>query len=151
MSNIKCGVNGLGVTRRRQKRQESSRTRLDKLAKEHLWRLEAWHGMCGFMLVHVDCLVVAMALKASMVVLEWCSCWIIHGDGFFWRLGIFPQWGFPKVYLVSHFCGCVVYSLACGFQLHICFRSIIGYVDILSFKFPYKWYQSYGFINVTLD
>ena len=35
-------------------------------------KVEAWHGMCGFMLVHMDFSVVAMAMKASMVVLQWC-------------------------------------------------------------------------------
>ena len=35
------------------------------------------------------------------------------------------------VYLVSHFCGYVVYSLACGFQLNIYFRSIMGYVELI--------------------
>ena len=31
------------------------------------------------------------------------------------------------------FCGYVVYSLACGFQLHIYFRSIMGYVETIIF------------------
>ena len=37
------------------------------------------------------------------------------------------------VYLVSYFCGYVIHSLACRFQLHVYFRSIMGYVEIVIF------------------
>ena len=65
--------------------------------------------------------------------------------------------GFPKVYLVSQFCGYVVYSLACGFQVILSaylfqiYCGLCGNGDIFCCKFPYKWYQSYGCVVVTLD
>ena len=36
---------------------------------------------------------------------------------------------------MSHFCEFVFYSLACGFQLHIYFISIMGYVEMVIFLF----------------
>ena len=58
--------------------------------------------MCAFMLVHMDCLVVAMALKASMVVLQWYFC---YGDGGFWRLGFSLNEDFPRYILCHIFVG----------------------------------------------
>ena len=37
--------------------------------------------------------------------------------------------GFPGHILCHNFSGYIVYSLACGFQLHIYFRSILSYVE----------------------
>ena len=102
--------------RKDKKRQESSRKRLDKLAKGafvkvrsmawDVW-IHAWsHSLLGGGYGHEgfhDC--IAMVF-----------CWIIHGDGCFWRLGFSLNEGFPRVYLVSQFCGYIVYSLACGFN-----------------------------------
>ena len=49
-----------------------SETRLDKLAKGAFVKVISMAWVCGLMLVHMDCSMVAMALEASMVVLQWC-------------------------------------------------------------------------------
>ena len=77
-------------------------------------------------------------------------CFLLNNT-WWWMLleaRFFPQWGFPRVYLVSHFVGML------SILLHIYFRSMMGYVKMVIFffiKFPYKWYQSYGCVVVTLD
>ena len=41
--------------------------------------------------------------------------------------------GFLGYILCHNFCGYVVYSLEFGFQLHIYFKSIMGYVEMVIF------------------
>ena len=103
-----------------------SRTRLNRLAKGAFVKVGSMIWMCGFMLIHMDCLVVAMDFMASMVVLQWVFCLIIHGDGCFWRLGFSLNEGFPGYILCHNFCGYVVYSLACGFIIEYLFQIYYG-------------------------
>ena len=96
--------------------------------------------MCGFMLVHMDCSVVAMDLKASMVLLQWYFCWIIHGDGFFWRLGFSLNEGFPRYILCHNFVGML------SILLHVDFNCI--FISDLSLV---MWKMLYYFLQVSLQ
>ena len=98
----------------RQKGKELSGTRLDRLAKGAFVKVK--HGMgcvdsCFF--TWID------GLWLWILRLLWLYCnGFLLNNTWWWMLledRFFPQWGFPRVYLVSQFCGYVVYSLACGF------------------------------------
>ena len=73
-------------------------------------------GCVDIFLVHMDCSVVAMALKASMVVLQWCfllnNTWLVDAFG---GLGFYLNDGFLGYIFCHNFFGYVVYSLACRF------------------------------------
>ena len=76
------------------------------------------------------------------------------GDGCFWRLGFSLNEGFPGYILCHNFVGMLSILLHVDLQLNIYFRSIMGYMEtVILFvaKFPYKWYQSYGCVVVTLN
>ena len=52
------------------------------------------------------------------------------------------------------FVGMLSILLHVDLELNIYFRFIMGYVEMVILfvaKFPYKWYQRYGFMVVTLD
>ena len=119
--------------KKKRKRQDSNKTRLDRLAKGAFVRVgsmawDVWihpcsHGLlgCGYGFEGFH---------------GWITMVFLLNNTWWWMIlevELFPQWGFPRVYLVSHFCGYVVYSLACGFQLHIYFRPIMGYVEMVIF------------------
>ena len=91
------------------------------------------------MLVHMDSLVVAVALKASMVVLQWCFCRLIHGDGCFWRLDFFLNEGFLG-------------SMLC--HIFVCMLSILLDVDFncifISDLLWVMWKWLYSFLQVSL-
>ena len=109
------------VRRQKGKRQELSGTRLDRLAKGAFMKIgsmawDVWIHTCshGF-----------LGCGYSFEGFHGCIAMVfLLNNKWWWMLleaRFFSQWGFPTIYLVSQFfCGYVVYSLACGFQLHIC-------------------------------
>lgn len=106
------------------------------------------------MLFHMDFLVVAMELKASMVVFQWC---FLLNNTWWWMLleaNFFPSMRISQgISCVTFLWVCFLFSsmwisITCLFQIYY---GLCGNSYIICCKFPYKWYQSYGFIVITLD
>ena len=71
----------------------------------------------------------------------------------------FGGWVFPSMRVSPGYILCHNFVGMLSILLHVDFNCIfiaiiMGYVETVIFrivKFPYNWYQSYGFIIVTLD
>ena len=134
------------VRRQKEKRQDLSRTRLDRLAKGAFVKVgsmawDVWihtcshsllNGIYGFEIFH-SCIAMVFFLNNTW----W---WMLLEVGFF-----FPQWGFPRVYLVSHFCGyqdgalCVIWSTMVDVL-----EGIVPLFIYVATNWPYTMYTTNG-------
>ena len=104
--------------KKKRKRQESSRKRLDRLAKGAFFKVgsmewDVWIHACSH--IFLGC---GYRFEGFHDYMQWYFYWMVNGYGCFWRLGFSLNEGFPGYILCHFFVGML------SILLHVDFNSI---------------------------